>query len=530
MNAFRAHYEPIPHIRAAQFDALRDANKRDQSTGENGAASLKDIERNILENPEITAFFSQITPEMNKQIQGTYPENAAIIRLFQGAQKKRINPSERELWNKQANGLMQWQKIKNDDAAAERKTIEIINNMMQAACEIAGNRKYKHPLDHFLLKTTGIKTKQWDEIYKAITPLAEAFVQMAGAEEPPENPFNPHAEFDHNVQAHFYEAIIAEFGWRNSGISQIEIEYGKNPMCLPFSTWAKIQLNTYDIVTNIKMLFHEFGHGILECAKNIPIDIGNRQIHAYMLPWLSITLHEFMAKITEGMARSPACYDLIFPVLKKYFPESLKEHADAHMLYRWCNRYRPSQVRVECDMVGALLHNAFKHKIEKGALDGTLCARKWPQKFKEHMRRSLKIAELSDAPARGAFQDQHIFMDLCGFGFFNTYTLADMIACTALEKGNTGLFQGMDWEECLRHGQGHKLIERMQEVGKFMRAGLYPILKHDRLPIADIIGDGTEISPLPLQNEIQRLAASVYGNPLLPITRNMPTYPTAHYV
>jgi carboxypeptidase Taq len=170
---------------------------------------------------------------------------------------------------------------------------------------------------------------------------------------------------------------------------------------------------------------------------------------------ISSGMHESQSRLFENyLGRTEAFWQYNLPLLKKQFPEQLKDitpkqFADA------VNTARCSLIRTEADELTYPLHILIRYEIEKGLFDGTISTegldQTWNAKYQEYLGVS------SDGARDGILQDVH-WSD-GSFGYFPTYALGSAFSAQFTAK----MREEIDVDEALRSGHFEICIEWLKE-------------------------------------------------------------------
>ncbi|MHA1468374.1 MAG: carboxypeptidase M32, partial [Promethearchaeota archaeon] len=163
---------------------------------------------------------------------------------------------------------------------------------------------------------------------------------------------------------------------------------------------------------------HECGHALYEMGFKDNLN------ETYLADGSSLGIHESQSRLWENIVgHSKEFWSYWYPILKKYFPENLKEFSKDEF-YRSINAVKPSYIRVEADEVTYGLHIILRFEIEKELINNNFNISETPQLWNEKMEELLGIVPSNDA--EGVLQDVHWAGG--GFGYFPTYTLGNLYA------------------------------------------------------------------------------------------------------
>lgn len=169
---------------------------------------------------------------------------------------------------------------------------------------------------------------------------------------------------------------------------------------------------------------HECGHALYEMG-------FKKEIHDTILAeGTSSGIHESQSRLWENIVgRSREFWKYWYPILKKYFPENLKNFPEEEF-YRSINSVQPSLIRVEADEVTYSLHIILRYEIEKKLIGEDILASELPQIWNRKMEELLGIKPSDDA--NGVLQDVH--WSGGGFGYFPTYALGNLYGAQIYSK------------------------------------------------------------------------------------------------
>ena len=146
--------------------------------------------------------------------------------------------------------------------------------------------------------------------------------------------------------------------------------------------------------------------------------------NTFLADGCSLGIHESQSRLWENIVgRSKQFWSYWYPILKKYFPENLRDYSE-YDFYRSINVVKPSFIRVEADEITYGLHIILRFEIEKELINNNLNASETPQIWNDKMEELLGIVPSNDA--EGVLQDIH--WSGGGFGYFPTYTLGNLYA------------------------------------------------------------------------------------------------------
>ncbi len=265
--------------------------------------------------------------------------------------------------------------------------------------------------------TTTEVARVFDQLRQGLVPL----VQKIAAAEQVDTSFLRRS-YDPERQRAYSDQLMVALGY--------ELDRGRLDLSAhPFTT----KLGTHDVrittrfsehapESGIFSTVHETGHALYE------LGTGEELSGTLLSDGTSLGIHESQSRMLENMiGRSRAFWTYQLPVLRRYFPEQLKD-VDLERFYRGINHVEPSLIRVEADEVTYSLHVILRFEIEQALISGDLSVADLPGAWREKMKDFLGIEPDSDA--RGVLQDVHWSMG--AFGYFPTYALGNLYAAQFL--------------------------------------------------------------------------------------------------
>ena len=163
---------------------------------------------------------------------------------------------------------------------------------------------------------------------------------------------------------------------------------------------------------------HECGHALYE------LGIGRELDRTPLSDGASYGFHESQSRLWENLVgRSRAFWEYAFPVLRKYFPDQLRD-ADAEQIWRAVNHVEATLIRTESDEVTYNLHIMLRYEMEKELLTGALAVKDAPAAWNAKSLELLGVEPANDT--EGILQDIHWSMG--EFGYFPTYALGNLLA------------------------------------------------------------------------------------------------------
>jgi carboxypeptidase Taq len=256
-----------------------------------------------------------------------------------------------------------------------------------------------------------------DEVRTRLVPLVQR-ASEASAGEPVRS-----ARFGERAQWELCRHVLKTIGF--------EFERGRlDRSTHPFTLFAgahdvrmTIRDREDDVTAAVLTALHEGGHGLYDQG------FAESDRNSLLGDAPSMGLHESQSRLWENhIGRSAAFWDFLFPVIRKLFPEALKE-LDAGALYRMVNRVQPGTNRVDADEMSYHLHIVFRYELEQALLSGALSVSDLPAAWNERSTALLGTTPGSDR--EGVLQDVHWSLGM--FGYFPTYTLGSLYAAQFAE-------------------------------------------------------------------------------------------------
>lgn len=221
-----------------------------------------------------------------------------------------------------------------------------------------------------------------------------------------------------------------------------------------------------DFTSSMYSVIHEGGHALYE------LGISNDLTATYLAGGASMSIHESQSRLYENIiGRSEAFCNLIFPEVKKLFPEQL-EAVTAHEFYLAVNKSEPSLIRTEADELTYPLHIMVRYELEKQMFAGEITAKDLPAAWNAKYKEYLGIDVPDDA--RGVLQDTHWGSGL--IGYFPSYALGSAYGAQIVAKMRedididaqiaSGSLKGInDWltEHIYRYGSLYEPAELLEK-------------------------------------------------------------------
>ena len=288
--------------------------------------------------------------------------------------------------------------------------------------------KYLGPIDGKLYNRLldnyeeGIKIEDLDKFFATLRARIVPLVKKIQASKVKIKDDFLFKKIPHDQQMEFGKELAAILGYnlKNGMIKETEHPFmnsiSKNDV--RFTT----HIYENDFTNSMFSVAHEAGHAIYE--QNIAEDLRGGPIGG----GASMAFHESQSRFHENIiGRSEEFVSVLFPLLKKKFPNQLKG-VTAKDFYLAINKVQPSFIRIEADELTYSLHIMVRYEIEKQLIAGEIevkdLPKVWNQKYKEY----LGITPPNDA--KGVLQDVH--WSFGGIGYFFSYALGNAYSAQLL--------------------------------------------------------------------------------------------------
>ena len=167
------------------------------------------------------------------------------------------------------------------------------------------------------------------------------------------------------------------------------------------------------LASSLYSVVHECGHALYE------LNTADELIGTGLGSGVSMAIHESQSRFYENIiGRSEAFTNLIYPFLKKEFPEQF-ENLDEKSFYKMINKAEPSLIRTEADELTYSLHVMVRYELEKAMFKGEIKAKDLPEMWKKLYKEYLGVDVPDDK--RGVLQDSH--WSNGNIGYFPSYAL-----------------------------------------------------------------------------------------------------------
>lgn len=203
------------------------------------------------------------------------------------------------------------------------------------------------------------------------------------------------------------------------------------------------------VASSLYSVVHETGHALYE------LNTADELCGTCLGTGVSMAIHESQSRFYENIiGRSRPFADLIFPYLKKEFPEQLRD-VDGDRFYRMINRSEPSLIRTEADELTYCLHVMVRYELEKRMIRGEIRAADLPGEWNRLYREYLGVEVPDDK--RGVLQDSHWAGG--NVGYFPSYALGSAYGAQYLAE----MKKDLDVDAAIRSGKLTKINDWLRE-------------------------------------------------------------------
>ncbi len=301
-------------------------------------------------------------------------------------------------------------KVNNDYASFEPHLNKLIEYNKRFAKYIAPD---KDPYDYWLNEfeegfTMDVLDNYFDTIKRELVPLIHSIAECAQ----PDNSFL-RKHYPAAQQRELSDYLMSVMGINRDDCAIGETEhpftqgFGKHDM--------RITTHYYEDAPESSMysVIHEGGHATYE------LNIADELQESPLNGGASCGMHESQSRLYENIiGRSKEFIDLVFPRMKRIFPEQL-DGVTADDFYRAVNRAEPSLIRTEADELTYSLHVLIRYEVEKSLFNGTLTTKELPAEWNRLYKEYLGVEVPDDK--QGCLQDSH--WSGGSFGYFPSYSL-----------------------------------------------------------------------------------------------------------
>jgi carboxypeptidase Taq len=257
----------------------------------------------------------------------------------------------------------------------------------------------------------------FDEIREKLVPLIHAIGQ---AEQIDDSFLYRHYPVEDQRRFSDYLMEVLQLDRSHCTIGETE-----HPFTLEFNN-KDVRITTNykenNVADSMYSVIHEGGHARYE------LSIRDDLQYTVLAGGSSMGVHESQSRFYENIiGRSQPFVEAIFPKMREFFPEQLKD-VTAEQMYRAVNRVQPSLIRTEADELTYCLHIMVRYEIEKQLIDGSLEVRQIPETWNRLYQEYLGITVPDDR--RGCLQDGHWAGG--SFGYFPSYALGSAYGASML--------------------------------------------------------------------------------------------------
>lgn len=282
----------------------------------------------------------------------------------------------------------------------------------------------KAPYDALLNEyERGVDMAYLDRFFGSIREKLVPVIHAIGEKEQIDDSFL-HLRYPVEQQRKFSDYLMEVLGLDRAHCTIGETEH---PFTLEFNkNDVRITTNyTEDsLADSMYSVIHEGGHAKYE------LGIGDELQYTCLAGGVSMGVHESQSRFYENLiGRSRPFIQAIFPRVKEFFPEQLKD-VDAEQFYRAVNKAQPSLIRTEADELTYCLHVMVRYEIEKQLIGGTLEVKDVPAEWNRLYKEYLGVDVPDDK--HGCLQDSH--WSGGSFGYFPSYALGSAYGAQMLRN------------------------------------------------------------------------------------------------
>ncbi|MBE6731210.1 MAG: carboxypeptidase M32 [Ruminococcaceae bacterium] len=258
----------------------------------------------------------------------------------------------------------------------------------------------------------GLTKERCDEFFAALRAKIVPLIKKIGEKEQIDDSIL-HLNYPKLQQQKFSEYLIDIMDINRDNFVIGETEH---PFTTDFTKRdVRITTNYHEdsLASSLYSVVHECGHALYE------LNTADELINTGLGSGVSMAIHESQSRFYENIiGRSEAFTNLIFPFLKKEFPEQFKD-LDAKSFYKMINKAEPSLIRTEADELTYSLHVMVRYELEKAMFKGEIKAKDLPEMWKKLYKEYLGVEVPSDK--QGVLQDSH--WSNGNIGYFPSYAL-----------------------------------------------------------------------------------------------------------
>ena len=384
----------------------------------------------ILAGEEHKLFASPETGELLDCLES----NRDKLDARQARQTELLRRSYTQLSRIPADEYMEYAMLTNEASdvwhrAKEQNDFELFRPVLEKL--VAFNRKFagyydstKAPYDALLNEyERGMTMEKLDAFFAALREKIVPVIRAVG-EKPQIDDGFLHKHYPVEIQRKFSDYLMEVMGLDRAhcGIGETE-----HPFTLNFNS-QDVRITTHyvedSLAESMYSVVHEGGHALYERG------VDPQNDYTVLAGGVSMGIHESQSRFYENLiGRSRAFVHAIFPRIRAFFPEQLKD-VDAEMFYRAVNKAQPSLIRTEADELTYSLHIMVRYEIEKQLIGGTLAVGDIPAEWNRLYKEYLGIDVPDDR--RGCLQDSH--WSGGSFGYFPSYALGSAYGAQMLRN------------------------------------------------------------------------------------------------
>lgn len=384
----------------------------------------------ILAGEEHKLFASPETGELLDCLES----NRDKLDARQARQTELLRRSYTQLSRIPADEYMEYAMLTNEASdvwhrAKEQNDFELFRPVLEKL--VAFNRKFagyydstKAPYDALLNEyERGMTMEKLDAFFAALREKIVPVIRAVG-EKPQIDDGFLHKHYPVEIQRKFSDYLMEVMGLDRAhcGIGETE-----HPFTLNFNS-QDVRITTHyvedSLAESMYSVVHEGGHALYERG------VDPQNDYTVLAGGVSMGIHESQSRFYENLiGRSRAFVHAIFPRIRAFFPEQLKD-VDAEMFYRAVNKAQPSLIRTEADELTYSLHIMVRYEIEKQLIGGTLAVGDIPAEWNRLYKEYLGIDVPDDR--QGCLQDSH--WSGGSFGYFPSYALGSAYGAQMLRN------------------------------------------------------------------------------------------------
>ena len=262
-----------------------------------------------------------------------------------------------------------------------------------------------------------------DKVFRPLEKTLSALLKKIAACKRPDNSFLDQ-NFDIEIQNRFNRDLMGRLGF---DVLRGRMDISQHPFTTTLGP-DDVRITTRylpgQVQSGIFSTIHESGHAFYE------MDYPDEMRSTCLADGASMGIHESFSRFWENIiGRSLPFWELMFPVLRSYFPGALSL-ITVEDFYRAINLVEPSLIRVEADEVSYCLHIILRFDLERELFSGSLNPADLPDAWRRKMKELFGIEPETDA--QGVLQDVH--WSIGSFGYFPSYALGNLYGLQFWEK------------------------------------------------------------------------------------------------